>query len=277
MNQMSLQRYDGAVSLEVGPEGLARGITAYRQTPPMRLFRPHREPGEPDTVAIGNIAGGVAGGDKLSTHLSVDGNALLALTQAAEKVYRTPGPTAVMELDLAARSGGTLEWLSSGTILFDGSALDRTTTLSAKAGGSVLFVEIVMFGRSARGERFETGALRDRIRVEVDGKLTWLDDLALGPDPLYQLENPAGFGGASALATIIMLGRDGAAARDLLREVSSEPGTRTGVVAFEDGLLVARVLGERADAVRRVTEAYCRTLRSELFGRPAKMPILWSV
>jgi len=269
----SLQRYDGAANFALGPSG----VTALRQVPPMRLFRPHREAGEPETVVIGNIAGGVAGGDRLATSIRAEDADLLALTQAAEKVYRTPGPAASMALDLTATGSAALEWLSSGTILFDGSDLARETRLSVMGAARLLFVEIVLFGRSARQERFAGGRLRDRIRLSVDDRLVWMDDLALGPEPLAQIDHPAGLGGAVAVGTVLLRAPDATVQRDAVRNLKDLQGVRHGAVALAEDLLLYRAFGPDAYAVRRSVEAVCRALRSSALGRPARMPTLWSV
>lgn len=274
-----LQRYDGGVDVCLGPTG----VTRLRQTPPMRLFRPYPETGEPQTYVIGNIAGGVTGGDVLSTRIEADGTELLAVTQAAEKVYRAHGGAARMSLELTAGRGGSLEWLSSGTILFDGADLDRTTTLSVEGDAKLCFVEIVMFGRAARGERFETGRLRDRIRLVRDGGLVWMDDLALGPNPLEQLQATAGFDGATATGTVLMTGIDAVDLRDRVRALETggadirDGDVRSGIVALDETSVLFRALGPRADGVRRSVEAACMLLRSHGMGRPEKMPTIWSV
>ena len=174
----SLERYDGALRLRVA-EGR---IDGFRQTPPMRLFRPHPEPGEPRSVVVGNVAGGVVGGDRLGVQVEVAENEdLLATTQAAEKIYRSDGATATMTVDLSVADGGTLEWLSAGTILFDGARLDRTTILDVAAGGRLLYCETLVLGRLARGEVFASGALRDRIRLRRGGRLAWAESWSRRP------------------------------------------------------------------------------------------------
>ena len=270
----TLQRYDGAVSVTIGP----RGVSALRQTPPMRLFRPYAERGEPETVVLGNISGGVTGGDRLAVSIRAEGASALAVTQAAEKVYRSHGGAARMSVDLTATEGGALEFLSSGTILFDGADLERSTTLSVEGGAQLMFVEILMFGRAARDEQFQTGRLRDRIRLLRDGRLIWMDDLALGPRPLEQLSAAAGFAEATAAGTAIVTGVSAGELRDRLREeIETVADVRHGVVILDERTILVRVLGARADNVRRMIETVCMRLRSEGLGRPERMPTIWSV
>lgn len=269
-----LQRYDGAVSVTIGP----RGVSALRQTPPMRLFRPYAERGEPETVVLGNISGGVTGGDRLGMSIRAEGVPALAVTQAAEKVYRSHGGAARMNVDLTATEGGALEFLSSGTILFDGADLDRATTLSVEGDGRLMFVEILMFGRAARDEQFRTGRLRDRIRLLRDGRLIWMDDLALGPRPLEQLSAAPGFAGATAAGTVILTGVSAPELRDRLREdIQTVTDVRHGVVLLDERTVLMRVLGARADNVRRMIESVCMRLRADALSRPERMPTIWSV
>jgi urease accessory protein len=270
----TLQRYDGAVSVTIGQGG----VSALRQTPPMRLFRPYAELGEPETIVIGNISGGVTGGDRLAMSIRAEGAPVLAVTQAAEKVYRSHGGAARMSVDLTATDGGALEFLSSGTILFDGAELERSTTLSVEGDARLMFVEILMFGRAAREEQFRTGRLRDRIRLLRDGKLVWMDDLALGPGPLDQLSASAGFAGATASGTLILTGVSARDLRDRVRQACEGiDDVRHGVVVLDDGTLLMRALGARADHVRRMIEAVCMRLRADGLGRPERMPTIWSV
>lgn len=271
----ALERYDGALRLRVAG-GRIEGL---RQTPPMRAFHPHAESGEPRSVVVGNVAGGVVGGDRLAVEIAVGpGEALLATTQAAEKVYRSDGATAMLRLGLSAEAGGTLEWLSSGTILFDGARLDRTTTIDVAGGGRLLFCETLVFGRLARGEVFASGLLRDRLRLRLDGRLAWADDLALGGHISDSLDAAAGFGGARAYSTLLLAAPDAGRAVEALRPlVEADPAVRGGVTALAPGLLLLRLLAADPARGRRLLGAAWMTLRSERLGRPARMPTIWAI
>lgn len=271
----TLERYDGSLRMRVA-DGRVDGL---RQTPPMRAFHPYPEPGEPRTVVVGNVAGGVVGGDRLAVEVAVgSGEAMLATTQAAEKVYRSDGATAVLRLGLSVEAGGTLEWLSSGTILFDGARLDRTTTLDVAAGARLLFSETLVFGRLARGEVFGAGLLRDRVRLRLAGRLTWADDLALGDAARSTLDAAAGFGGARAYSTLLLAARGAGRAVESLRPlVEADPAVRGGATALSDDLLLARVLAADPARARGTVAAAWTALRSQCLGRPARMPTIWAV
>jgi hypothetical protein len=74
-----------------------------------------------------NTAGGIAGGDHFDVAVAVEEGARLSVTTtAAEKVYRSLGPAAAIDLRLTVKSGATLFWLPQETILFDRARLRRT-------------------------------------------------------------------------------------------------------------------------------------------------------
>ncbi|MEQ9332631.1 urease accessory protein UreD [Thalassobaculum sp.] len=270
-----LERYDGALRFSVA-EGRIDGL---RQTPPMRLFRPYPEQGEPRSVVVGNVAGGVVGGDRLSAEVAVGaGESLFATTQAAEKIYRSDGATATMTVGLSVAAGGTLEWLSAGTILFDGARLDRTTTLDVAAGGTLLYSETLVLGRLARGEVFASGMLRDRIRLRVGGRLAWADDLGLAGEVLSSLDAPAGFGGARSYSTLLLAAPNAGTAVEALRPVLvAEATVRAGVTAVRPDLLLVRILAADPALARRLVASSWMTLRSTRLGRPARMPTIWAI
>ncbi|MEQ8397900.1 urease accessory protein UreD [Thalassobaculum sp.] len=272
---LGLERYDGALRFRVA-DGRIHGL---RQTPPMRLFRPYPELGEPRTVVVGNIAGGVVGGDRLAVDLSVGaGESLLATTQAAEKIYRSDGATASMNVDLSVAKNATLEWLSAGTILFDGSRLDRTTTLDIAPTGRLMFSETLVFGRLAHGEVFAGGALRDRIRFRRDGRLRWADDLALGGRVLDSLDAGAGFGGARSLSTLLFAAPGAGKAVESLRSLlEADRDLRAGATAIDPDLLVVRIMAADPAPARRLVGAVWTALRSAHLGRPARMPTIWAI
>ena len=112
------QRSEGAILLSMGPLGVRR----MREAHAAKVRIPH---GSHEAILI-NTGGGLAGGDRFSFTITAEENARLTVTsQAAERVYRSLGPAADVEVTLAAHAGATLMWLPQETILFDGAALTR--------------------------------------------------------------------------------------------------------------------------------------------------------
>ena len=68
----------------------------------------------------------MTGGDAFDIDVSVGENARLVVTStAAEKIYRSLGPPATVNVRLSVAAGGALAWLPQETILFDSAVLHR--------------------------------------------------------------------------------------------------------------------------------------------------------
>src|SRR5580704_15110941 len=76
----------------------------------LRLRFPGPRSAELEAVIV-NTAGGVAGGDRLDLAISAGAGARLIVTSAAaEKIYRSLGPDAVIGIKLDVSAGATLAW-----------------------------------------------------------------------------------------------------------------------------------------------------------------------
>ncbi|MGE0719376.1 MAG: urease accessory protein UreD, partial [Alphaproteobacteria bacterium] len=167
------------------------------------------------------------------------------------------------------------EWLPQETILFDGARLRRKTEADVAPGGRLLALEMVVFGRIARGEAFRRGLLTDDWRIRVGGRLVWADALRLEEPMAPLFDAPAGLAGARAMATLVLVGGDGAAARDAVREVAEgAPDVRIGA-SVVGPVMVARFLGADARNLRSAVIGAVGAVRSRLAGLPHRLPELW--
>lgn len=234
----------------------------------MRLLLPDPEPDEVTTGALLNIGGGLAGGDALRVGIDLAAGARLTLaTAAAEKIYRSLGPPCRIDVALDIGPDAALEWIPQETILFDGAAMVRTTTLRLAPGARLLAVETLVFGRAARGEILATLRLRDAWRLHLGARLAWADTLRI--DDAAVLAGRFGVNGAGALATLIAVGPEPAALRMLMRDA--------GLAATipSQGVVLARALGT-STAVRAMVATAIRVLRPALLNLPARLPRLWT-
>jgi urease accessory protein len=267
----TLQRGNGAADIVFGRAGLAR---LYQRTPCRVLF-PRPEQDDLPVAALLTTSGGLAGGDRL--HLSITAEAgarAVVATVAAEKVYRSLGPMAEVDVTLAVGADGWLEWLPQETILFDRARLSRRVAADVAHGARLLAAETVVFGRAARGERFAQGLLHESWRIRSAGRLVWADALRLEGDIGARLDAAAAFAGAAALATAVYVGDDAASLLPLARSLVETSGGQGGATIV-NGVLIARILGPRADSVRRVLMHYIAGLRHAAAGLPAALPRLW--
>src|SRR5690606_10173766 len=74
-----------------------------------------------------NTGGGVVGGDRLRFQIETGEGARVALTtQASEKIYRSAGADATVDIALRASSKSSLAWVPQESILFDRARVSRT-------------------------------------------------------------------------------------------------------------------------------------------------------
>jgi len=268
------QRADGAFELGFGASPRGTVLRHLFQQAPLRILFPDPEPGEPPVAALLNCAGGLAGGDALRQAVRLEAGAAATLcTAAAEKIYRSLGPESRIETSLSLGVDAWLEWLPQETILFDGARMARRMRVDLAEGARLLAAETLVFGRAARGETMTKGMVFDGWRLHGPGGLCWADALELGADIGDRLAAPFGFGGAEALATLLLVAPEAEARRDLLRALPEiAPG---GATIPRPGLLLARWLG-RATAVRRAVEQAIIALRAASLGLPPRLPRLWT-
>ena len=286
------QRANGATRLEfaLGPRGTA--LAGLYQQSPLRVLFPTPEPGEPPTAALVNCAGGLAGGDALATEALLGAGCIATLsTPAAEKVYRSLGPETRVTTQLRLGAGATLEWLPQETILFDQARLRRRMDAHLGEGARLLAAEMLVFGRSARGETMQGGLVRDQWRLHGPAGLLWADGLALGDGLEARLLAPLGFAGAEAMATLLLAapgaemhlpalratleGLPGAGPQDAPLGAGPDGARLCAATIPRPGLLLARFLGD-ALAVRDAIAAGIITLRHAALGQPARLPRLWT-
>ena len=126
------------------------------QKAPLRVLMPRPAPGEPPCAVLLNTSGGIVGGDALQVEVRLEAGAAAVVTsQAAEKAYRSAGADATLDVALDLADGAWLEWLPQETILFDGARLRRRLRVDAAAQARLLAIDMLVFGRRARGERFQ--------------------------------------------------------------------------------------------------------------------------
>ena len=215
-----------------------------------------------------NTAGGVAGGDRFDIDITAGEGARLTLTTAAaEKVYRAPGEAAQLSISLKAASGAHLGWLPQETILFDRARISRRIDIDLAENASLLLCEIVVFGRSAMGERMLGGEFVDRWRLRRGGRLVFAETVRLDGDIGEKLAKPAVANGGVAIGTALIVPGDEAVV-ERIRQASESFGGEVGISAW-NGFAMARFCAQ--DAAR---------LRSDMMavlGRAsaAALPRLW--
>ena len=167
-----------------------------------------------------------------------EGARLVAGTAAAEKIYRSTGPDAEMDVTLDIGAGAHLAWLPQETILFDRACLKRRIDVELADGASLLMAEAVVFGRAAMGEAMRQGFFADRWRVRRAGKLVFADSARLDGDIAAKLGQPAAASDGVAIATVLIAPGDEAtfaAVRALEPQFAARSASRPGTASQSRG------------------------------------------
>ena len=260
-------RARGAVRFDVRREDGVTRRGRLHESGSLRVRFPSPEADGLSAVFV-NTAGGVAGGDRFDIDIVAGEGARLTLTTAAaEKVYRAPDEAAQLAISLKAAGGAHLGWLPQETILFNRARVCRRIDIDLAEDASLLLCEIVVFGRSAMGERMLSGEFVDRWRLRRGGRLVFAETVRLDGDIGEKLAMPAVANGGVAIGTALIVPGDEALV-ERIREAANSFGGEVGISAW-NGFAMARFCAQ--DAAR------LRADMMTVLGRasPAALPRLW--
>jgi urease accessory protein len=196
-----------------------------------------------------NTAGGVAGGDRFGIEIAAgEGTRLSVTTAAAEKIYRAEGPAAQLDISLKAAAGAQIAWLPQETILFDRARVSRHIDIDLADSASLLLCEIVVFGRTAMGERMLSGEFTDRWRLSRGGRLVFAENIRLDGDIGEKLGRAAVARGGVAIGTALIVPGDEALV-ERIRELTTSFGGEVGISSW-NGFAMARFCAQDAGKLR---------------------------
>jgi urease accessory protein len=214
-----------------------------------------------------NTAGGVAGGDNFDIDIAAgEGSRLTLTTAAAEKVYRAPGAAAQLNIGLKVAAGAHIGWLPQETILFDRARVHRSFDIALDVTASLLLCEIVVFGRTAMGERVEQGEFVDRWRLSRGGKLVFAETVRLDGNIGAKLARSAMAKSGAAIGTALIVPGDEALI-ERIREASDSFSGEVGMSAW-NGFAMARFCAQDAARLRA-------DMMAVLARGGAALPRLW--
>ncbi|WP_342735121.1 urease accessory protein UreD [Bradyrhizobium sp. B117] len=259
-------RARGAVRFDVHARDGVTRRGALHESGSLRVRFPSPE-GEGLSGVFVNTAGGVAGGDRFDIEISAADAARLTLTTAAaEKVYRAPGAAAQLNIGLKVAAGAHLAWLPQETILFDRARVHRRFDIELDEAASLLLCEIVVFGRTAMGERMEQGEFVDRWRLRRGGRLVFAETVRLDGDIGAKLGRSAIAKGGAAIGTALIVPGDEALV-EKIREASDSFSGEVGISAW-NGFAMARFCAQDAASLRD-------DMMAVLARTGAALPRLW--
>ncbi len=245
---------------------------------PLRVQRPFYPEGDDicHTIVL-HPPGGVAGGDRLTleANLAPASKAVL-VTPGAGKWYRSGGRPAHQQLRFNLAQASVLEWLPQETILFNGAYAHMDMEVNLDHGAVFTGWDILCFGRSASGERFSQGQLRQSVRIALAGKPIWYESgrLQAGGPMMHAL---SGLAGRTVSGTLILAGKaipDTLLDRCRAISVDQTAGEYCAVTALPN-VLIARYLGHRSTAAKAHFIKLWTVLRPHAAGRNTTLPRIW--
>jgi urease accessory protein len=183
---------------------------------PLRLLTPKNH-GPGAWLFTSSYGGGLVDGDELRLRIRLErGATAMVGTQAQTKVYR--GASA-QHVDAHVDRDATLVCLPDPVVCYAGASYVQNAHIRLEAGASLVWLEAMTCGRSARRERWAFDRYASRTEIARAGVMVARDAVLLDArhGPLI-----ARLGRFDALATVIALGP--AAARVAARLLAMAPG-----------------------------------------------------
>ena len=268
--------WQACLQLEYAFAGARTTLTGRAHTGPLTVQK-SLFPEGPDVchTLILHPPGGIAGNDTLAIDLKLnDGAKVLITMPGATKWYRTADAPATQKLNARVGMGATLEWLPPETIVFDRAAVRMQTSIDLH-GGSYIGWEVLCLGRTASGETYDAGDIRQTTEISVAGELVWSERCRLhGGSRL--LAAPAGLNGAPVSAILLAAGQ--MVAPELVakcRAIKLDGPARSGITAMPN-IFVARYLGPSSEQAKCYFIDLWHLLRPQFTGRDAVTPRIWT-
>ena len=263
-------RATGHIALSVSVRDGVTRRTRVHEDGSLRVRFPNATPEALEAVLV-NTGGGMTGGDRCSIEMDVGaGASLIAGTAAAEKIYRSSGADAAMDVRLTLAPSARLAWLPQETILFDRARLKRRIDIDLAEGAALIMAEAVIFGRAAMDEAMKEGFFTDAWRIRRDGKLIYADTARLDGAIAAKMAERAVANGGIAIATVL-IAPGGDAALEQVRALGEtlEAGFlgEVGISAW-NGLAVVRLCAKDGATLRRDLIALLAALGTQV-------PRLW--
>jgi len=271
-----LQRADGCGRIVLsGSENGTRIDDVFEQSPIRVMFPRNGHYGMEEAVLI-NMAGGIAGGDRLECSVSaLPGTSIAVTSQAAEKVYRALNEPARVTTRLKVCESTRLAWLPQETIIFNWARLQRTTEIELFSGSELLALEWLVLGRAAHGEIVVGGSITDSWRVKKDSRLIWADSFRITDETFAHLNRKALLSNCKAIATLIYFGPYLDRRLEFLREIMHSLGCNCAVTLV-GGLIVVRFAAKESSNLKLALRSFLHQFGPELGSGPFRVPSMWS-
>jgi urease accessory protein len=173
---------DGLLRLVFDRRGASTVLRHVRFTLPLQVLSPLTLEDGTCYLMLLNPTGGILGGDRLLTDITLGKNASVCLsTPSASRVYRTTSKPAVQETVIRVEQGATIEYLPDHLIPHRGSSLRQTLRVEMQSGSRGIFLDGFASGRQALGEHWNFRDLELHTEILLDGRPMFLNRTRIDP------------------------------------------------------------------------------------------------
>ncbi|MBV6621890.1 MAG: urease accessory protein UreD [Rivularia sp. (in: Bacteria)] len=279
----SPQSWHGKLNLVYNHSQNKTALIQSKNQAPLKVQRPFYPEGQSVCHSvILHTAGGIVGGDRLSSdfHLQPHSKALIT-TAAANKVYRSNGLQARQNINIKIDDDACLEWLPQETIFFNGANFRQDIKIELADNANFIGWEINRFGRTARKEKFITGGWRNNTEIWQNNKPLWIDRQYLpGSEEIFH--SPHALAGKPITGTLVYIGKP--VSLEIIQKIRTLfilpssplplPSPPHGVTRIENGLL-CRYRGDSTAEVRNWFVSVWQLLRMFCLNRSSCLPRVW--
>lgn len=226
-----------------------------------------------------NTSGGLTGGDSLEWKFELDEGSCVALTTpTCEKIYRSLGDQAKVDVRIDVGAGAVLSYLPQETLLFEGAALSRNLSVNLASTASALILETTLFGRLAMAEAVRNACFHDRWRICQDGELVHAEDARFQDDIQSLLQKPGVTGSCTAIATLLVVDPN---VETLIDPVKTQLGNQGGASIWSVGnrsKMLVRLVAPDGFAMReRLLPILLRCNKFLLKSQTYGLPKVWNL
>jgi urease accessory protein len=270
----------GRLSLELDKTERGTRLTRSAHEGPLRIQRVLTPEGpECPHIYLLHPPGGVVGGDRLETRVTLGAGAqVLLTTPAAQKLYRSAGARSEISNLLRLGPDARLEWLPSETLAFSAAQAALSTRVELEANAAFIGWDIACYGMPARAETFDGGRVLSRFELFRGQSPLAIETIDLGSSEAL-LSGAFALRGQPVVGNLYAVPSSGAVEADLVegvREAVSARAVGPCSVSSLGELLVVRALGRNVESVRAPLIAAWQRLRPAILARAAVMPRIWA-
>jgi urease accessory protein len=271
-----LQRSAGFARLVLAGSAHGTRIVDMFERCPLRIMFPGIRGAPLEEAVVVNTGGGIAGGDRVESAVTVLADASVTFTsQAAERVYRALNEPALIDTRLKICDGAKLAWLPQETIVFNGARMRRNTQIEISAGAELLALEWLVLGRAAHGEEVVGGEIIDGWQVKMDDRLIWADRFRVVDDMFPRLRRRALLADFKAIGMLIYFGPDPEARVQLMRDLAPELPCHC-LTTMVSGLMIARLAARAAAELKAGLREILLQFERTRAQSPFRIPKMWS-